>query len=62
MADRKRGRRAKLIDETQVLGLKSIGLSWKRIATLIGVSERTLRDRRKSFQNVIVKTRWIGIT
>ena len=37
-----RGRPVIYIDEEQVNGLKTIGLKWKQIADLIGVSEREL--------------------
>ena len=49
----KRGRPTKFIDEEQVLSLKGIGMKWCQIAELIGVSERTLRERRKYFQHQI---------
>ena len=53
MAERSRGRPVKHIDEEQVLALKVIGLKWNQIAELIGVSDRTLRERRKDFREDI---------
>ena len=44
----------KIIDERQIFSLKSIGLKWKQIASLIGVSESTFRERRKSFDDEIL--------
>lgn len=38
------------IEEEQVAGLRSLGMNWKKIATLLGVSEDTLRRRRREFQ------------
>lgn len=51
MASNKRGRKVKIVDEDQVLSLKAIGLKWNQISELIGISERTLRKRRKYFQH-----------
>ena len=54
MADlKKRGRKMKIVDEDQVLSLKAIGLKWNIIAELIGVLERTLRERRQYFQEQV---------
>ena len=50
MAAERRGRPAVFVDEDQVLALKAIGFSWKKIANLIGVSDRTLRERRKELK------------
>ena len=44
----------KIIDERQIFSLKSIGLKWKQIASLIGVSESMLKERRKSFDDEIL--------
>uniref|UniRef100_A0A7M5TZP3 Integrase catalytic domain-containing protein n=1 Tax=Clytia hemisphaerica TaxID=252671 RepID=A0A7M5TZP3_9CNID len=49
-----RGRPSKDINEDQVLALKTIGFKWKEIADLIGVSDRTLRTRRKEFTQEIL--------
>uniref|UniRef100_A0A7M5WQU7 Uncharacterized protein n=1 Tax=Clytia hemisphaerica TaxID=252671 RepID=A0A7M5WQU7_9CNID len=49
-----RGRPLKDINEDQVLALKTIGFKSKEIADLIGVSDRTLRTRRKEFTQEIL--------
>uniref|UniRef100_A0A7M6DPG8 Uncharacterized protein n=1 Tax=Clytia hemisphaerica TaxID=252671 RepID=A0A7M6DPG8_9CNID len=56
-----RGRPLKDINEDQVLALKTIGFKWKEIADLIGVSDRTLRTRRKEFtqHNIEIKTKTV---
>ena len=38
-----RGRPKLLISEEQVVSLKSLGMSWTKIAELLGVSTKTLR-------------------
>ena len=53
MAERRKGRPSKIIDEKQVAGLKRIGLKRRQIAELIGVAESTLRERRKHFDETL---------
>ena len=41
------------LDEEQVLGLRSLGMKWNKIASLLGVCEDTLRKKRQNFhQNI----------
>ena len=46
----KPGRPNILVDEEQIAGLRSLNMSWRKIAELIGISERTLRTKRQSFR------------
>ena len=39
------------MNEEQIVGLRSLNMSWKKIAELIGISERTLRTIRQSFRD-----------
>jgi len=41
------------ISEMQVLSLKSLNFSWVKIATLLGISSKTLQRRRKDFSSNI---------
>ena len=45
------GRPKLIISEDQVAGLRSLRMSWKKIADLLGVSTDTLRRRRLEFRN-----------
>ena len=45
------GRPKSEISSDQVNSLLSIGFTWKKIASMLGVSERTLRNKRTEFQN-----------
>ena len=47
----KPGRRNILVDEEQIVGLRSLNMSWRKIAELTGTSERTLRTKRQSFRD-----------
>ena len=40
------GRPNILVDEEQIAGLRSLNMSWSKIAELIGISERTLHTKR----------------
>ena len=50
-ASDKPGRPNILVNEEQIIGLRSLNMSWKKIAELIGISERTLRTKRQSFRD-----------
>ena len=45
----KPGRPNVLVDEEQIVGLKSLNMSWRKIAELIGISERTLPHEKAKF-------------
>ena len=40
-----------LVDEEQIVGLRSLNMSWRKIVELIGLSERTLHTKRQSFRD-----------
>ena len=44
-----RGRPRLVIPQEQLEGLRSLGFSWTNIAKMLGVSERTIRRRRETF-------------
>ena len=43
------GRPKILLDEQQILNLKELNMTWKAIANLLGVHEKTLQRKRKEF-------------
>lgn len=45
------GRPAFVINQIQVEGLRGIGMKWTDIASLLGISVRTLWDKRQLFEN-----------
>ena len=45
------GRPSIVIDEEQIAGLRSLRMSWTKIAELLGISVETLRRKRQSFHN-----------
>ena len=47
----KAGRPNILVDEVQIAGLRSLNMSWRKIAELIVTSERTLRTKRQSYRD-----------
>ena len=47
------GRPKFLITKEQIDGLRSLHFSWKKIAEMLGVSERTVRRRRQEFDMAI---------
>lgn len=47
------GRPKYLITKEQIDGLRSLHFSWKKIAEMLGVSERTIRRRRQEFDMAI---------
>ena len=44
-----RGRPQLLIPKEQLEGLRSLGFSWKTVATMLGVSEKTIMRRRDAY-------------
>lgn len=47
------GRPSFILDQSQVEGLRAIGMSWEDIAKLLGISSRTLRRKRQTFVDFI---------
>eukprot|EP00794_Sanderia_malayensis_P005725 gene5725-6425_t len=45
------GRPKFIVSQAQVEGLRAIGMNWTEIASLLGISVRTLWDKRQLFQN-----------
>ncbi len=46
----RQGRPAYLVSPEQIEGLRALGFSWKQVASLLSISERTLRTRRKELE------------
>ena len=46
----RQGRPAYIVSPEQIEGLRSLGFSWKQVASLLSISERTLRARREEFE------------
>ena len=44
------GRPRMMVNEDQVLGLRSLGMKWKKISCLLGISVKTLRRKRCKFE------------
>ena len=44
-----------MISQQQVVSLKELGFSWKKIAQLLGVSRKTLLRKRKEFSMSLPK-------
>ncbi len=40
------GRPCVMVQDSQLIGLRQLGLSWSKIGTILGISRRTLYDRR----------------
>ena len=45
------GRPRMVVNEDQVLGLRSLGIQWQRIGSLLGISTKTLRRKRYGFES-----------
>eukprot|EP00112_Aurelia_sp_Birch-Aquarium-sp1_P025427 Seg843.13 transcript_id=Seg843.13/GoldUCD/mRNA.D3Y31 product="hypothetical protein" protein_id=Seg843.13/GoldUCD/D3Y31 len=43
----RKGRPSYIVQEDQIQGLRNLGFTWKSIAEMLSISERTLRNKRK---------------
>ena len=59
---RRRGRPRFLIPERQLVGLRSLNFTWKQIAEMLGVSEKTLRRRRIDSDLPVCENNYSNIT